>query len=224
VHGDTGRGKTCATANLAVRLGAGHVTELPFWGPLAMVGKICEELNLKPLARCAPMFDAIARELTMRPRPLFVDESDCIADQKKLVETLRILHDLTAVPLILIGMGEFRAKVKRRPQLERRILREAEFRPSTLADSRLMASELAEVKLADDLVEVLHRQEPRIGRPVRERAGARADIGSDQAPAMLYDSPPGRKLRGQLCERQSRGVGITTQGLRPLRRAQAQRP
>jgi DNA transposition AAA+ family ATPase len=158
VHGEAGAGKTSTIAHLAVKLGAVYLTALPFWKTHAMLSAICSELSMKPLSRCAPMFDLIARELTIRPRPIFLDEADAIVDHKELVETLRILHDITSVPLVLIGMSEFRSKVMRRPQIERRVLREVEFRPSTLADARLMAAELAEVGIADDLVEVMHRR------------------------------------------------------------------
>lgn len=158
VYGEAGRGKTCITKNLAVKTGACFTTSLPFWGTNAMLGAICEELALKPTGRNAAMFDSIARELTIRPRSIFLDEADCIADRKELLETLRILSDLTAVPLVLIGMGEFRMKMMRRPQIARRVLREVDFRPSTLDDSRLIAAELAEVKIADDLVEAIQRK------------------------------------------------------------------
>ncbi len=157
--GGAGRGKTCITAHLALKQGAIFLTALPIWNPGWMLGKISEELGAKPTRFCAPMFELIARELTERPRPIFLDESDAIAEKKELVSTLRILHDLTGIPLILIGgTAEFRAKIMRRPELERRVLREVDFKRSTVDDSRLLASELAEVHLEDDLVEALHRK------------------------------------------------------------------
>lgn len=158
VHGAPGYGKSCITKHLAIKTGGSFITSLPFWGTNAMLSAISKELGLKPTPHNAPMFDAIARELTERPRSIWLDESDCIVDRKELIETLRILHDLTAVPLVLIGMGEFYMKMMRRPQMERRILREVDFRPSTLDDSRLIAAELVELKIADDLVEAIHRR------------------------------------------------------------------
>jgi hypothetical protein len=158
IFGEAGRGKTVITANLSVRLGAVHLTALPIWTARWMLAEISRELGGKPGRCAAPMWNFIKQELAIRPRPIFLDESDCIADRKELIETLRILHDLTAVPLILIGMSDFKIKMKNRPQLERRILRTVEFKPSTLDDSRLMAAELAEVRIAEDLVEALHRK------------------------------------------------------------------
>jgi DNA transposition AAA+ family ATPase len=157
VYGEAGRGKTCITANLALKTHAIFVTGKSIWGPRWMLSDIVREMGEKPTSSCAPMFDFIARELTERPRPIYVDEADSLGDLK-LVETLRILHDLTAVPLVLTGgTAEFRTKM-RRPQIERRVLREVDFKPSTLDDSKLLATELAEVRLADDPVEAIHRK------------------------------------------------------------------
>jgi DNA transposition AAA+ family ATPase len=103
-------------------------------------------------------FEMIAHELVVKPRAIFVDEADSIVEKKDLVETLRILHDLTAVPLVIVGMAEFQHKLPRRPQLERRVLSEIEFTALPFADLRRMASELVEVEIADDLVEVLQRK------------------------------------------------------------------
>jgi hypothetical protein len=123
-----------------------------------MLAKLAEETGLKPVRGAAKMFDVLARELTMRPRPIFIDESDCIMDARPLVETLRIFHDLTALPLFLVGMAEAKRKIESRPQLSRRVMAEVEFRPLTLDDARAMTSELCEVALNDDLIQVVHRQ------------------------------------------------------------------
>ena len=158
-HGESGRGKTSVCAHMAVKQGAIFITMIPIMTPNWMLSKMCQELGQKPTRSCGPMFEFVARELTENPRPIYIDESDAIAEKKDLLETLRILHDLTAVPLVLIGgTAEFRMKVLRRPQIERRVLRDVEFKPSSLDDSRILSTELAEVRIADDLVEAIHRK------------------------------------------------------------------
>src|ERR1700691_6058003 len=159
IHGEAGRGKTCVTAHIALKQHAIFLTALPIWSPRWMLSKICEEMGERPSSQLAPMFESIARELTERPRPIYVDEGQALGEKRELVDTLRIFHDLTAVPLVLIGgTSEFRAKMMRRPEIERRVFREVEVKTSTLDDSRLLAAELAEVRLADDLIEALHRR------------------------------------------------------------------
>jgi DNA transposition AAA+ family ATPase len=176
VHGEAGRGKTCVTAHLALKQHAIFLTALPIWNPRWMLSKIVEEMGGKPTSQLAPMFEFISRELTERPRPIYVDESDSLGEKKELVETLRILHDLTAVPLVLIGgTCEFHSKMMGRPHISRRILKEVDFKPSSLDDSRLLAAELAEVRLADDLIEALHRRSRgSAGLFVRELAATEA--------------------------------------------------
>ncbi|MFZ0889579.1 MAG: ATP-binding protein [Candidatus Binataceae bacterium] len=172
IHGESGRGKSVITAKLAVKLGAIFATAIPIWTPAWMLSTLCAELSLKATRRCAPMFEILKRELSLHPRAIVLDEADCIADRKELTETLRILIDLTAVSLVLVGMQEFCQKAMRTPQLERRILREVAFKASTLEDSRLIAAELAEVRVADDLIEALHRRSRgSAGLFVKELAG-----------------------------------------------------
>lgn len=158
VHGPSGHGKTTSVAWLAIQKSAVFVTALPCWTAHGMLCAIAKELGKAPMRSATATFESIAHELTIKPRAIFVDEADCIVDKKDLVETLRILHDLTAVPLVIVGMAEFKHKLPRRPQPERRVLREIEFKPLPFADLRRMASELAEVEIADDLVELLQRK------------------------------------------------------------------
>lgn len=129
VYGGRGNGKSTATAWLAVRKSALFVTALPRWTAHAMLSTIARELGKPPMRSATATFEMIAHELTVKPRAIFLDESDCIAEKKDLTETLRVLHDLTAIPLIVVGMSEFKNKLARRPQLQRRVLRAVEFKP-----------------------------------------------------------------------------------------------
>ena len=158
VYGDTGFGKTIGTRHLAVRDDALFITAMPFWSPHAMLSKLMQELHRAPRPRTAAMFDEIARELVVKPRAIFLDEADCIVDKLELVEMLRILHDLTAVALVIAGMAEFRKKLYRRPQLARRIQHEIQFKPLSGADARKIAGERCEYRIADDLIEALNRR------------------------------------------------------------------
>ena len=158
VYGDTGFGKTIGTRHLAVRDDALFITAMPFWSPHAMLSKLMQELHQAPRPRTAAMFDEIARELVVKPRAIFLDEADCIVDKHELVEMLRILHDLTAVALVIAGMAEFRKKLYRRPQLARRIQHEIQFKPLSGADARKIAGERCEYRIADDLIEALNRR------------------------------------------------------------------
>lgn len=156
VHGSSGFGKSTACIYLSVKRDAIFVTALPIWTPASMLAKLAEELSVKPVRGAAKMFDVLARELTMRPRPIFVDEADFVLESRALSETLRVLHDLTAVPMFLVGMGEARRKISARPQLGRRIMTEVEFRPLSRDDSALVAAELCEIGIGADLLDSIY--------------------------------------------------------------------
>lgn len=159
VWGETGAGKTTAATWLFNRTNGVYVRALSLWTPSAMLGSIARELDLHVGGSCAAMVEAIVERLAMTGRPLFVDEADYLIEKKNLVETLRDIHDLSTVPLILIGMGDIKSKLGRRPQLQGRIAQEVHFGAAELDDAHALAARLLEgVHVDDDLVEWLHAE------------------------------------------------------------------
>ena len=55
-------------------------------------------------------------------------------------------------------MEQFKRRAAMRPQLHRRIVKEVEFKPATLEDAKLLARELCEIEIHDDLLAELHRR------------------------------------------------------------------
>ena len=158
ICGDTGFGKTTAAAWYANHTNAVYVRALALWTPSAMLGAIMRELDSKPLPSNAAMMEFIITRLMLTNRPLFVDEADYLAGSKRLLETLRDLHDVSTMPLILIGMKDFRQRIMHREQLAGRISQWVEFRPADLEDARVLAETVCEVDVADDLLAELHQK------------------------------------------------------------------
>ncbi|HEL4296598.1 ATP-binding protein [Stenotrophomonas maltophilia] len=156
VYGASGYGKTTAVAWLATRQHGVFVRALATTTPSSLVESICKELGIARRPTNVGTIETIVEKLAETNRPLFVDEADYIADQKRLVETLRDIHDLASVPVILIGMQNLRRTISTREQLAGRIAQWVEFQESTLDDARTLARELAEVDVADDLLQRLH--------------------------------------------------------------------
>lgn len=156
VSGETGFGKSTAVAWLATRQHGVYVRALATSTPSSMCESICRELGIGRRATNVATIESIVEKLAETNRPLFIDEADYIVEQKKLVETLRDIHDLSSVPVILIGMANIKRAVSSRQQLSGRIAQWVEFQPSTLDDTRTLATQLAEVDIADDLVQRLH--------------------------------------------------------------------
>jgi hypothetical protein len=160
IWGATGYGKTTAITWLAnqPRVNAVYVRAMATWSPTAMLGQIMRELDAEPKSRCSTMIDFIVRALAREDRPLFVDESDYLTDNRKLLDTLRDLHDMATTPLILIGMKDFKRRVMQKEQLAGRISQWVEFQPADLKDARVLCDELCEVRVADDLLAALHQK------------------------------------------------------------------
>lgn len=158
VHGETGYGKTTAVTWYANRCNAVYVRALACWTPAAMLTAIARDLRIQPRGSCAAMMNDIIEALSLSNRPLFVDEADYIIDSKRMTESLRDLHDMTTVPVVLIGMGGIDQRLSHRKQLTGRVMQDVHFQPCDLDDARNVAASLCEVRIADDLLERLHRQ------------------------------------------------------------------
>lgn len=156
VYGPTGAGKTTAVTWQINQCHGVYVRAIALATPSSLLDAVCRELDFEIGGSCATKVEAIVGRLATSGRPLFVDEADHVADHKKLTETLRDLHDLATVPVILIGMGDIRLKLTQRVQLTGRIAEWVEFGPCDLDDARKMADQLCEIRIDDGLLERLH--------------------------------------------------------------------
>lgn len=158
VHGETGYGKTTAIAWYAGRVNAVYVRALSVWTPKSMFQAILKQLGREGGGSNAQMLEDIIEALALSGRPLFLDEADHIADSKRMTESLRDLHDMAIVPVVLVGMGDIAKKLAHRKQLTGRILQDVQFEPLDLDDTAKMAADLCEVKVRAELVAHLHRE------------------------------------------------------------------
>ncbi|MCU0918751.1 MAG: ATP-binding protein [Burkholderiaceae bacterium] len=158
VHGYTGAGKTTAVTWLVNRTRGVYVRATSQWTPSTMLGSIMRELGASPLQRRQAMLDHIVEQITAAQRPLFVDEADYLLREADMLEALRDVHDLTNVPVILVGMQGIERRLVHRPQLARRLSHWVEFRASDLDDARTLAATVCEVGLDDELLARLHTE------------------------------------------------------------------
>jgi hypothetical protein len=73
-----------------------------------------------------------------------------------MLETLRDIHDLSEMPVVLVGMEGIERRLVHRQQLARRISQWVEFLPADLEDAGILAQTMCSVKIADDLLQALH--------------------------------------------------------------------
>jgi len=157
-YGPSGLGKTTAVAWLATRQHGVFIRAMATSTPTSLLETICRELNIAARARVAQTVEAIVGKLAESGRPLFVDEADYVVGQSRLIDTLRDLHDLSSVPVILVGMAGIDRRISLSPQLSGRMAQWVEFKPTTFEDAKRLATDLCEVTVTDDLVADLHQR------------------------------------------------------------------
>lgn len=157
-YGPTGLGKTTAIAWLATRENGVYVRARRDFTPSSLLNAIGNELNIELKQSVACKVDAVVERLMQTGRPLFLDEADYIVGKggdNRLSDTVRDLHDLSDVPVVLIGMAGIDKRIGAAKQLAGRIAQWVEFKPCSDADAQKLADELCEVKVAPDLVKLL---------------------------------------------------------------------
>jgi len=166
VYGQTGAGKTAAVTWYINQCNGVYVRAWAVWSPSAMLEAICSELQIPTRRSLAAMAQAIVARLEETGRPLFIDEADYVIEQKRMVETLRDLHDMASTPVILIGMEGIHRKIQQRKQVSGRLAQWVHFEPCDIDDARKLADGLCEVIVADDLLELLHKKTHGLARNI----------------------------------------------------------
>ncbi|MDE2468833.1 MAG: ATP-binding protein [Bradyrhizobium sp.] len=202
VHGETGYGKTTAVTWYVNRCNGIYVRAWATWTPAAMFSAILHELGRAARGSCAQMMGDIIEALAMSGRPLFVDEADYLADSKRMCESLRDLHDMATVPVILIGMGGIDQRLAHRKQLTGRVLADVRFHPLEETDAQKIAAELCEVRVEPDLVADLNKKAAgsvrltvvgleRVERWAKAQGIARVSLGAWGKRAFFTGEAPG---------------------------------
>lgn len=153
VHGETGTGKTTAVAWMVNRYHGVYVRACAVWTPAAMFSAILRELGRHAHGSGAQMMTDIVEALALSGRPVFIDEADYLVDAKRMSESLRDIHDLTTVPVLLIGMQGIDQRLACRKQLTGRVLQDVHFEPLDREDALTIAHELCDTHIQDDLLD-----------------------------------------------------------------------
>jgi hypothetical protein len=158
VYGFTGAGKTTTIIHKIVTSGAVYVRAMALWNPTRMCAAICHELGIQPSTQAAETIDKIIVRMQDTGKALFIDEADYLLWKKPLIESIRDLHDVSNVPIVLIGMSGIEIKVQKYAQLDSRFAQKVKFNPMDCEDVSLLAKTCCEAPLADDLIEYLQVQ------------------------------------------------------------------
>ena len=146
IYGDPGLGKTQTAVWWATNNDAAYVRAQNKMTCRWLLEKIVYELGESPSRKMADLIEQCITHLRLKPQVIIIDEVDYLINRHRIVETLRDLHDLTGVPIVLIGMQEVKTKLGKYRHLYDRISEIIEFKPFSKDDLDVIVEELSEIK------------------------------------------------------------------------------
>ena len=164
VYGEPGLGKTKTALWWIAQNGGVFIRTKKLMTGRWLLEEIVAELGEAPMRRISDLFRQAQEQLLENPRTIFVDEADYLSHDSRVLETLRDLHDITGVPIILIGMDQADKKLARYKHLYDRFSEIVHFKPLTEQDIKIIAEQLCEVALSPDAIAFIASQTNRFRR------------------------------------------------------------
>ena len=150
VYGDPGLGKTQTAIWWTTKNDAIYVRAQNKMTSKWLLEKIVLELGETPKRKMSDLFEQCINHLRLKPQIIVVDEIDYLVDKAHAIETLRDIHDMAGVPLVLIGMQKAKKKLGNYRHLYDRISEKLEFETFTVEDVDIIVDELSEVKMSQE--------------------------------------------------------------------------
>lgn len=164
IYGDPGLGKTQTAVWWATNNDAVYVRAQNKMTCRWLLEKIVYELGESPSRKMADLIEQCITHLRLKPQVIIIDEVDYLINRHRIVETLRDLHDLTGVPIVLIGMQEAKTKLGKYRHLYDRISEIIEFKPFSKDDLDVIVEELSEIKITDEAKEIFFEKQTVLDR------------------------------------------------------------
>ena len=156
VIGRPGEGKTTSLHNWAAEVGAVMLTAQEGWSPHRMLLDLAEKLGVEPVRGFERK---IEETIAAEEIPIVLDEAAfALANGGACLERLRGITDKSYTLMVMAAMEQDRPKFARRMQIASRISYVCEFQKSNVDDVAHACQQLAEVEVAPDLVEKIHRE------------------------------------------------------------------
>lgn len=167
IYGDPGLGKTQTAVWWATKNDAVYVRAQNKMTCRWLLEKIVYELGESPSRKMADLIEQCITHLRLKPQVIIIDEVDYLINRHRIVETLRDLHDLTGVPIVLIGMQEAKTKLGKYRHLYDRISEIIEFKPFSKDDMDVIVEELSEIKITDEAKEIFFEKTNRFRQVIK---------------------------------------------------------
>ena len=167
IYGDPGLGKSRTAVWWATQNDAVYVRAQNKMTCRWLLEKIVYELGESPSRKMADLIEQCITHLRLKPQVIIIDEVDYLINRHRIVETLRDLHDLTGVPMVLIGMQEAKTKLGKYRHLYDRISEIIEFKPFSKDDLDVIIEELSEIKITDEAKEIFFEKTNRFRQVIK---------------------------------------------------------
>ncbi|MBW1666877.1 MAG: AAA family ATPase [Deltaproteobacteria bacterium] len=133
VVGQAGRGKTTAAQRIMTLDRRGIYLRFQQWfSPVGLLREVAFALGGERPRNTQDCFDIIREEIERRSPILFVDEADRMS--LKHLNTLRDLHDLCSVPVVLIGEEPLNNRLRMERRIKSRVRQHLVFEPVAQED------------------------------------------------------------------------------------------
>ena len=159
VYGPPGTGKTENIDYWAIQNDAIHLRANEGWTSRQFMKELATKAGIDSTGSAQALFERLLGYMVGTGTPLVIDEVNfCLADNAAVMEKIRDFSDRTETLVIYAGDERVIPKIGRHAQIASRFAAVVEFKMATLADVRLLCDELADVRIADDLVAYLHHE------------------------------------------------------------------
>lgn len=147
------------------------------WVMQELAGKVLGVSN--PLAKGSyrVLFQRVMESLGESQKPIIVDEVEKTGHNPRLLEGIRDIVDMTDIVLVLGGTPDALKFLQKQPQWASRVYVAAPFQKATVEDVRLMADQLSQAPLADDLVALIHDKTRGYFREIKNAIGEAERVG-----------------------------------------------
>ena len=152
--GPPGTGKTDVGQWFASQHDVPYIRAKDISSRRSLLANIVAELGEAPEFQTDKLFNRIVEQLIERPRPIIIDEVDYLI-RGGAVEVLRDINDMTNTPIIMMGMENVDAKLKRFRHLYDRFTAVVKFELFARDEIANLAEEICNATLSDCAIDYI---------------------------------------------------------------------
>jgi chromosomal replication initiation ATPase DnaA len=161
IYGKWGYGKTEVVEAFYGMSDTFYIRMLETWNPRRLLEEMGAMAKIgDPIYRLDRLCEQVIKGFKRWGKPLFIDEADYLFNSgARMLNIIRDVHDMTRVPIILIGMEALHGKLQKHGQFFSRILPSAivEFQPVSTPEIIMIAKEWTGLAIGHEAADLLGR-------------------------------------------------------------------